>query len=174
MATCVMQLFFSRVFFCHVGFIITRVSIKIVSAMSDSSQYSSLFCYEIFEIYKNGKKCKIETQSLDSTVNSLLYSVTYPSICLSSLHPSIQFFFPFMHKRTLNPQMFQHDIINESSILVTKLCLFIFFMYKTKLFYLIVYCLPPWLNISSMRGASSMLILFTGISLTPKLLPGSQ
>lgn len=60
-----------------------------------------------------GEKCTIESYSLESAGTvCFICSMTCASIRLSSPYPSIQLRFSLLHKRTLNPWILQHDIIN--------------------------------------------------------------
>lgn len=91
---------------------------------------------KIFQIYKKGERNDVQqkptTQTLQLPV-CFICSVTYRSISIFSLSINPPF---FMHKKRFNPQMFQHDIINQSSILVTKPIVFASFLSITLNYFL--------------------------------------
>lgn len=100
---CDVTLFFWWSFFCHVSFIIIRISINIVNA--GQPIFFPVLLWNLRNILKvegGGEKCTMESHSLDSAGNSLPYLFHDLCIHMFIFSPSINPTFSFLHKRILN------------------------------------------------------------------------
>lgn len=92
-------------FFCHVSFVVVRINIYIVNAMQPIFFPTLLWnLWNILKVGGGGRNVKEKPTAWTSQLTvCFICSMTCPSICLSSPHPSIQLCFSFLYKRTLNP-----------------------------------------------------------------------